>query len=791
MKAQDLGWEYSNTPGTFSGDVQLQGQNFALKGQVLSSGGQLNLSGDGAIGDLNSSLQGLGFAASEDGYRIQARLNALQLRDLRLAQVKIPPYLEGTLSGQAVLTSGVSNFNLRAEPLTLAGESLVSRLSGTTQNGNWRLSGLLGNSSLSGQIDNGLLQLRLDAVGAPIHALLASYSGPLPAKATYTGLIQYKGPLNRWSQGQLDAIAERMVISGRGQRLSGTGVLQYRQGTFTISDTEFHGAGDWIASGVYTQDKVSLSASTRNAKFTPILLLIPQLQPLKPALEGNLDVQVSGSIEDPLIEVKGNQLSGQMSGLDFKLSRMNARYDQKQWQFDAPISSSGSIALDGQVHAQGYFTPENSLQNSFVTIKGKGNIENFGTLSSISAEIRQTGARWLLVSRAQQGGTLDLDGELYPQMLLRFSAKNLNPVIPMLYVKSSQLSATGQLEARGSEYWLSGLASFPALNIGSMPKSKTSPKVTPDPEASFISPLPDRLSTFEGRPNVSGKGNSFLQHLHFDQVLINARNGIKFDESIARAELGGFLTLNGTAADPQVSGLIRPLSGSVFLRENEFVIDTKRSTINFDPANGAFPTLAIFASGQVRTNTETLKVTIEVRSTVQTLNNGKPTLNIETRLSSVPPRDETTLYGLVALGELQADALTQSALRTALNVLILGEVERSVAKALGVDVVKVNSNWLDGGTNLTADFTIGQYITKNVYVQYNIDLSGHSLIDARYITSDGKFNFSVSTPIKGLDFNDLHPSFSLGYNFSDESSVSFGVESGTANVFKLGYELRW
>ena len=107
---------------------------------------------------------------------------------------------------------------------------------------------------------------------------------------------------------------------------------------------------------------------------------------------------------------------------------------------------------------------------------------------------------------------------------------------------------------------------------------------------------------------------------------------------------------------------------------------------------------------------------------------------------------QAELYSLLALGTPDIStlgnnigALGQNALSTALNVFVLGELQRNIARALGVDVFRISSNLVTPEGNFDAKFTVGTYLSKQFYLQYQVDLTGANLIDATYTTPDNRF----------------------------------------------------
>jgi hypothetical protein len=812
------------SPLEFSGNLGLTGQDFKLTGQLTAQGGRLRLSGDGAVADLIPGISGLGFNASDNGYAFQAKLDSVSLRDLK--GLPLPPYLEGKVSGSANITQGVSSFNLRTDKLTLAGEELPARLEGTFSEGNWRLRGGVGDSTLVGNITDGLLNVRFDLQQAPLHALVGAYSGPLPGRASATGIARYRGRLDDLLGGQAQAVAERLTLSSSdGKTLKGTGQLEYQNGIVRIPSIDLGGAGRWHIEGEYSPEKADLKANFTDTTFTPVLALIPALKDLKPSLRGSLNMQVGGTFDAPQITLEGKNIQGQLSGLDFSVPRISGGLQQNIVQLSAQVQPKG--VLEGNTTLElGGKIQNGALEELLATLKGNLNIQNFGPLEQIDATLRQDGTRYLLSSSALQGGKLTVDGELFPALELKVEGQNITPVMPSLYAKESKLNVKGTFSKAGSRYVVGGNVDIIDYLLGSVStpddgKDKTTDKTT---GKTFISPLPESQTTFpRAQTEVAASKATILDLLDFQNVTLNARGGLFLDEILARGEFGGNLILSGSGTNPQLAGKLSPLRGKVFLRENAFDLDTSKTEILFNPADGAYPKIHLAAKGNVPYKGQPLEVLVDLTGIFVDALDGKTgilekKLQLETVLGLNPAQrsqypelfsggtvDQAKLYTLVVLGtdNLNGDNLSnvsvglgQSAVKTALNVFFLGELERGIAKTLGLSEFKINTNLLDlkANSNVNVDFTVGTYLTRDFYLQYNVDLTGKGLVNAVYNTPDGRLSFRVSTPLQGLDLWSARPSYSVNLNLDTHSSLQIGVESVVGNSqntkFSVGYQFK-
>ena len=874
LVAKRLQLNLADTPLSVDGTVGFAGQNFTLSGLLEAGGGKLRLEGDGAVADFVPALSAVGLSQSENGYQVRATLDSVNLKNIKLRGLKLPEYLEGRVSGGATFAESVSTFALRSEALTLAGEELPARLEGTFSGGNLRLRGSFGDSSVVGNVTNGQLSARVELVKTPLHAIIGAFSGPLPGKSYATGAVRYRGRLDNLLGGQLEAVAENLSVEGGSQALRGSGQLEYARGILKIPNISLSGAGKVQIRGEYSPEKVDFTADFVDASFTPLLKLIPALKSLEPSLKGTVQVRVGGSFEQPSAVVKTQNLEGSFAGIAVKSSDLSGELRGNLLELGGHLSASSAFTADGVVNAKANLSVH-GISNAQAIFTGKGKIDNFGPLEGVKVTLLQSagvsstgagGARWTVQASGKQGGTLTVAGEVAPRLALEFTGQGITPVVGALFIKGSVLNAKGKLErltwdeaalplnssipssavsptiaipgtatdttaattpssppnpaqtARRDRYRLSGAADFSSLLFGAVatPATVTDPNAPKTPVGSnFVSPLPDELTTFPRAKASVKRSSSFLEQLEFDNFDLNAsRGGVKVDENLARAEFAGRLTLSGTGSAPRLEGKLVPVRGSVFLRENEFVLDNSSTYITFDPAEGIYPRILLNARalGKVKLQTRDVTLKVQVKGdfitqrSVTVLQDGsseskeEKKLQLDTTLGTdtgitCSSTDLGTqcgeLYALLATGSSDlanlTGNLTQSALKTAVNVFVIGELERGIARALNLSVFRIRTNALEFGTDLKADFTVGTYLTKEFYLQYQVDLQGNGLLDAQYTTADGKFTFTVNTPIQWLDLSKAKPTFGLSYNLDldPRSSLQFGVQTGSKNGNEL------
>lgn len=613
------------------------------------------------------------------------------------------------------------------------------------------------------------------------------------------------------------------------ETLTGSGSLDFANRELRNINVQLTGAGTWDVQGQYTREKVNLNAKFTDTTFTPVLQLIPGFADLQPSLKGTVTLSAAGTYDRPVGLLRTQNLNGSVAGLSLQIPQFSGDLpDSGAFSGGGRILTGGTVGTDGNVNIGGQLTL-GKLSGTQIKFAGLLAPQALGALPNTTATISQDGEKWVLNAQSISthptlgGGTLNLSGTLSPKWDLNLSARNYNMPMSAIYAKESSL--TGDLKAvdDGTLVHVSGAADFARLTLGRV----NAPTTIPAPGASstatdnksqtvnYVSPLPEEYTTFP-KPKTEGaeaekRSLPFLDRLVFDDIRVRAPNGIRVDENLARAEFGTTgLTISGTGSRPRINGEILSQRGSIFLRENEFKISTGQ--INFG-GDGLFPTFNIVANGVVPSSStrQNVPITLTVSGDFRTENGQANVLHLDTRLSCTAAAGndactnpntgvlygENELYALLATGvpDLASlpnnlNALGSSALQTALNVFVLGEIERTLAKALGVDVFRLTPKLATDGS-VSATFTVGSYITRQLFLQYQVDLSGNGLIGATYTTPDSKFTFEASTPLIGLNLQSIRPSFSAAYNVSNRASVSIGVVNNVESVkYKFGITYR-
>lgn len=97
--------------------------------------------------------------------------------------------------------------------------------------------------------------------------------------------------------------------------------------------------------------------------------------------------------------------------------------------------------------------------------------------------------------------------------------------------------------------------------------------------------------------------------------------------------------------------------------------------------------------------------------------NGRVKVRLEPRFTSEPPLAEPEIYALLTLGTPDvarlAETLPQAALGAALENLVLGQLERELSRALGLDRFQVQVPAIQGGSLEETRFSLGKYLSRS------------------------------------------------------------------------------
>lgn len=718
--------------------LQLQGKGeLSAQGKVEGGVGTLNLS---------ASLGGSGPKAS-------LRFSDLNLSEIPLLASRIP-YLEGRASGQAEYSADRATFSLSSPGLSIKndGLSLATRLEGHYQGGVFQADltfdqvkseGLfrqdtdLGSSRsrIHLQSDGQHLSGEASASAFPLHWLLSAWVGDLSGQAYWTGKASFDLDLrNAWaSKGVF--VGQNLRFEGGGDALSGQAVLRFEGERFYIDELALAGKGTWKGSGYWGRNRSNLRLDLENTTFTPVLQVIPSLKPYAPEGSGTLRLRSDGQVFDLSLE-----------NFRFKLGPVRAETPRATLQVGKTATATGRLTLTAPYPAVADLSGEGDAEGFTVSAKGSANLpllspnEPF-TLSfsypSYVLDVR-------LVNQQAR-----LNGTLFPRLALALQGPV--PVsYPQYFLLDGLVNTNLVLNYTDGVYRVLGSVEVIRARLG-LPQGQQ--------EVSIPASSPP-----------SSPGQSPPIPVQFVNVEIQAERGILIQEPLAQGELAGDLYLNGDASNPYLSGEVVPLRGSFRLWNREFTLhdrsSTERSYARFSPDNGILPEIQITADTQVQdqAKNETVKIYLTLKGQF-VRQNGKIKINLDptfTAQTSSGPLSQAEIYALLLLGRSDLSVLpndiAQSGIQGVVQNFLLGQLETELSKVLGLDQVKVDIPLLNGGKVEETKFTIGKYLSPELFFAYSVDLRGYQTVYAEYRQGDYSFRFSSDL----IPY--LRPTFSLGYS---------------------------
>lgn len=300
-------------------------------------------------------------------------------------------------------------------------------------------------------------------------------------------------------------------------------------------------------------------------------------------------------------------------------------------------------------------------------------------------------------ARSRDNGYLELDGRLHWQQQRRLSndAVELNlrarrfvaVQTPELY---AELAGDASLKGSFEELWLKGKFDVSPLRASIDAAIKTK---IPTIEVSEVGDDDEQAQT---------TGASPMPRINLE-LTIEAGQQAYLSGRGLDTELGGKITVTGTAENPQFVGRFQTLRGRLDIFGRRFVLGDGEVRFSNDAASLNIP--AVY-------KTDELEITALIAGSAD-----DPKLT----LSSVPALPQDELMARIIFDKGVPDLNPGQALRLAgaINTLRSGgggfDPVDSARQKLGVDALTIESEETESGTGLT--FGVGKYINEKVYVE--------------------------------------------------------------------------
>ncbi len=754
--------------------------------------------------------------------RAELRLDGFDLKNLPVIARRLP-YLDAPLSGIAQLQGQSLAGQFLSPELSVFNSKLPSQIEFNGSLASIDIRANIARSRLNLSYDGKRLAGLFKLEQFPLHALADAIVGDSGVTAIVTADARLDIPLATPGQSVIRLASERIRLERDGVITQGDVAFRYENGNLLVDLAEFEGEGSWQASGQISPQVLSFNIEASEANLSPILGLIPPLAAFDVGAQGSLNLQASGSLAAPSLTLNSPGLDVQLGGSSYRLNE--AELSLQESLFSASALLRGVSPLGGELKINGDgnldFLPSPNADLSF-RFSGDATVPALGNISNVSGEITaKTGTAWQLDSSGVLGRPFTLSGSLAP-LDLRLSGEGLNISAPDYYLASSEADVAMRLLFSEGNYLLSGDIFASQAQLA----------------------LKEREQDIVVR---SSRRNPLYERILFDNFRLRAPQQIRFQENFGSAELGLDLSLGGSVASPEATGEARALRGNFRFSGRNF--DVESAVATFEPSRGAYPLIFIEArtsydKAQVLSGAATevyeftspresssFEVVLIIAGEFEELDSNTRRLKLEPTLqtnaliqlsgAALGPRPLTQaeLVSLLTLGRLElssdligesglASSVAQSALDTAVDLLVLSELQTVLGEALGVDLLEIRTSSLSSLINSGGEdpfgvsLRVGGYVSEDVFASYEIgrfsdpdqQYAFSNEFSLRYdlapleLSLSGRLNFlndAAATPVTEF-------STTLGYAFTPQLSIETGIDlSSESQALSFGVSYRW
>jgi hypothetical protein len=816
-----------------SSQLNLTPQAISGTGNLDIGNGQLTFEGNYGLGMFPEL-----FPQGSSAQRVNVRLQNIDVQAVPFLAQRVPN-LQAVLAGRVQLSGGQIVGRVLSPDLQVDDQRLPLDLDFNGSLSNLEVRGTLGRSRISSTIDTTHAEGLIVFDQFPLEATVEAAVGDTGVSGQLIGAARFNVPWGKLRDTTLDFASEqiRLTQADNAQETRGNVAFRYQQGALFVDEASFEGAGRWNASGQISPEVLDFRLSARQADFTPILSLVPQLANFGLGASGSLELSAQGSFADPrisLVSPVDPPLNVRLGGSSYQLQGARLSLEgtklttQAQVQGISPITGNLTLIGNGQV-LLGPIRPTLTLRAT-----GNASVPTLGNINQIDATITATPETgWQLGVNGLLGNPFTITGSLTP-LDVRLQGQDLNLRAPRNFLASSDSNADIRVRYEDGVV-ISGAIDASRVNLD-LNREAASAGATQVPPSETTAPAPQAASQQQNR---------FLERIRFENIAIRAPQQITFKENFGEAELGIDVVLSGTAAQPELSGEAQSIRGTFRFAGRDFTID--KATAVFQPSQGIYPTIEVLAYSTfeksqallglqnvelVEPSGRTFQVFLNLKTDLVEREGGgfaatdpATTLSSNARLEQASSaataggqRDLTQdeLYSLLTLGRLQlastitgqgsvAESVAQGAIDTTIEFFILSELQKQIGSALGVELFELRtttlSSLLDGSTNqFGVSLRIGGYLGEDLFASYEIrtldlepDIAFANEFDLRYefdrieLDLTGRLNFRATsfTPIPEL-------SVGLGYAITPLVRLETNVDLAQARQgIGFGVSLRW
>lgn len=823
---------------TIAADVTAEGDKVEGTATIDTAGGRLSLSGDWSLTGL---LGGSG--SGQAGGNVELRVRTLEISAFP-AVASAVPHASGAVSGVIQLRDDLLLGQLVVPELTLGEKrsEATFEITGTTER--VAVAARLLGSLFSAELAAGRVSGSARLERFPLESLAESVVGPTDVSADLTGVMRFEVPFADASDAYFRLATERFLLERAGVVTSGELSLVYEDREFVVDHARFDGRGSWQATGRISADVLDFRLDALDADFTPLLGLVPPLARSGVGAQGSFSFSATGSLADPNIRLTSDGLAFAISGASFEFERADVLLEGDELTAAVDLISgapaAGRLAVDGR--ARLLLDPV-ALREIDFRFTGSVSAPGFGVVEDIVGTVSLT-PDFLPYLRASGslGAPLTIEGTLLP-FDLRAAGSGLTVSVPSLLIGRAVVDTNLRLHVAPAGLTLGGSVRAEEVLIDPAAGSSQSQASSPASSSSGASSSGGAAP----RPSISATSSrSGSAGLIFDGLRITAPQRVTFDSTFAALEAALDLTLDGDLAEPRLTGSASALRGSLRFAGREFNVSS--ATATFNAGRGYYPDLDVAAYTDILKTSAlqgargiefvapegpTLRVTLAFSGPVESAPGEgggfrfdvRPILSSDAMIevsdgnviSTVRSLTEAELLTLLTLGRLELNpelvgsgglggVVAQGALDTAVDLLIVGEIQNALREALGLDVVEIRTSAFSSllGEN-AAPFSVsvrfGGYINPELFASYRIGTRD----DAAFgITNEVTLSYGLGPVdidlIGRLDFPAAgviaapRPELGFGvrYDINQWLSIDGGLILSTErSVVRFGLSLRW
>jgi hypothetical protein len=765
--------------------------------------------------------------------QLDVRVASLDVGDLPWLADHVP-HVAGVISGSLALRGEQLIGQLVAPELRAAETALPATLTlaGDADRIDLRLElGPRRNGVVTASWAGGALDVLARLEAFPLHAPVEAVVGPTDVSAVVTGAV--RAGWHPFDDDPLDlrVATEHVRLERAGVVTTGTAAFELADGALVIGDATFTGRGSWRASGEIRPERLDLELVAVDADFGPLLGLVPSFARYGVGAEGDLEVVGRGSLTEPTLHVRSGGLRLTVAGTSYEVASLDAGLTGERLALEGVLR--GVAPLGGEVRVEGdgvlRLLPF-ELASADVTARGSIDVPVVGRLEEVDASIgARAGATPSLTVDALLGAPIRIAGDLAP-LDVRVTGTGLELAVPQVFVDHAVADAelrvrvddgviiSGGINAREARLALAGRGAA----AGSQPVARD--------------------------PAEVAARRAAQQLVRFDSVRITAPQRVMLTETIGTAEASVNLTLTGDVADPRLEGSVNALRGTFRFSGRDF--ELLRAVALFEPPRGVLPRLDI----EARTSFEKARVAppgsdvrfaappgprfdvvLRFEADVTTTGpGGAVNLDLVPQVSSdalvevgAGPEGitagtrgltELELLSLIALGRLEvgtagtgdvASTFAQRALDTAVDLLVVAELQAALSEALGIDVVEIRttalSDILGGATDpFSVSLRFGGYVSDELFASYRVGtfddaeraFAVTSELALTYELGPVAFDLSGRLDVPSAAATATAPApaiaASVRYDVSRWFAVEAGVDIGTIRqTARFGVTIRW